>query len=365
MTVTWRPLALAAALIVTLTAAATAQTVIVAKAPPGASIEVGLNAASLRTDKADEQGVAKLPLDTLAAPGKTTTGKTEMDVRVFVDVCEKSRRVWLVETGWQPPAAAAGCTRRELFGVFALQKGTTLVVDAGDQSQAVWIRQGPVPAHWLDPNAQPETTGGPEWPMATGLVLFGGAGAGQYSDSATVACGAGAECSSTDVRPTFRVGAEFWFGRFLAVTGTYLKPMKMEARGYGPGYQFTTTLLPNVATIGGKAGVPIGRVRLYAEGGVVYQRSNLQTIQTMDDITVTVNDESTTFPGGTQEFNLQTSGWSWTVGGGGEIWIKRKWAVYGEVGRAGLKGSPRAGGEGSLDDKLLYVVGGLRFRVGR
>jgi hypothetical protein len=363
MTGTWRPLALAAALILASAAAATAQTVTVAKAPRGAAIELGLNAASVGKATADENGVASFPLNLLESRG-SKTGKTEMGVRVHVDICENSRRVWLVETGYQPPAATAGCTQRELFGTFALLKVTTLVVDVGSENQAVWIRQGAAPAHWLDPNAPIDTGGGPAWPMATGLVLFGGAGIGTYGSAGEVACGTGVECSASELRPTFRAGADFWFNRFMAVTGSYLKPMKMEANGSGEGFRFETTLLPNIGTIGGKVGLPAGRLRLYGEAGGVYQRSNFQTVQTTDDRTVSSDDQTATFPGGTQEFNLQTSGWSWMIAGGGEIWIKRAWAVYGEAGRTGLKGSPIAGGEGSLDDTLWWVLGGVRFRLG-
>lgn len=362
MTVTWRPLALAAALIVTLAAAATAQTVIVTKTPPGTSVSLGVNASTVKSGTADANGVTTLPLDVLAARG-SKTGKTEMDVRVFVDVCEKVRHVWLTQTGWQPPAIEAGCTRHELFGLFALQKGTSLVIDAAEQNQAVWIRQGQPPANWLDPNAKPDSSGGPSWPMATGLVLFGGAGIGKYANSSAIACGVGADCTASNLQATFRVGGDFWFGRFLAATGSYLKPLHMQARGSGGGYSFLTTLSPNIGTIGAKVGLPAGRVRLYGEVGGVYQRSNFQTTQTNDPRTVTVNGQDTTFPGGTQVFNLQTSGWSWMVGGGGEIWVKRRWAIYGEVGRTGIKGSPVAGGEGQLDESLWYIVAGVKMRL--
>jgi hypothetical protein len=364
MTGTWRPLALAAALIVTLAAAATAQTVIVTKTTPGTSVSVGINATPVGTGTSDGEGVASVPLNTLAASAKDSTAKTEMDVRVFVDVCEKARSVWLIETGWQPPAAGPGCVRHELFGTFSVRNVTTLVVDAGEEVQSVWIRQGNAPAHWLDPNAAPEPDK-PEWPMATGFVVFGGGGIGTYAAAEAIACGTGTECNSSHYRFTTRVGGEFWFGRFLAATGSYTKPYKMEAAGSGSGYRFTTTFAPNIATIGGKGGLPFGRFRLYAESGGTYQRSNLQTIQTMDSRTVTVNDEPTTFPGGTQEFNLQTSGWSWYMAGGVEVWLKKRLGMYFEGGRVSMLGDPIAGGEGALNDRVVYLLGGLRFRVSK
>jgi hypothetical protein len=366
MTGTWRPLTFAAAIIVTMAAAATAQTVIVAKTPPGTAVELGVNAKAVGTATSDNQGVATFPLNTLEKAGPKVTGKTEMDVRVFVDVCDKSRRVWLTETGWQPPAVDAGCVRRELFGLFSLQRNTSLVVDAAEQNQAVWIRQGPVPAHWLDPNAQPETTGGFLFPLPTGLSLFGGAGAGLYGNIGAVACGSGTECTTQETKFAIRAGADFWINRFMAATGSYLRPVEMKATGSGSGFRFTTTLLANVATFGGKIALPARRARVYGEGGGVYQRSNLQTTQSINPIVITGDDgDVVVSPGGTQVFNMQTAGWSWYAGGGVEIWVKKTWAVFGEAGRVSLQGSPRAGGEGHLDDSLIYAIGGVRLHVGR
>ena len=140
-----RLLLLAAALTVTVAAGqATAQTVVVTKAPPGAAVELGLNAATIGTATADAAGIATLKVD-LESRGR----KPNADVRIFVDVCEKARRVTLVETGWEAPPPAAGCTRHEIFGVFYLQKITTLVVSAAEEAQAVWLKQGPAPDAWL------------------------------------------------------------------------------------------------------------------------------------------------------------------------------------------------------------------------
>jgi len=40
------------------------------------------------------------------------------------------------------------------------------------------------------------------------------------------------------------------------------------ATGSGTGYRFTTTLSPNIATIGGKGGFPYGRVRVYGDTAI-------------------------------------------------------------------------------------------------
>jgi len=240
-------------------------------------------------------------------------------------------------------------------------------VDAAEQNQAVWIRQGALPASWLDPTAKPESGGNSEWELATGLVLWGGGGLGMYGDSGLFACGANVEeCTISDKVLSFRGGADFWLNRYLAVTGSYLKPLQMETTGSGSTYRFTTTLGPNIATFGGKVGIPLNRGRIYGEGGGTYQRSNFQTTESVNPIVVTnSNGDEVVFPGGTQVFNFQTAGWGWYAGGGAEIWIKKRWAVYGEYGRATVEGSPRAGGEGSLSETVSYFMGGVRIGFAR
>jgi hypothetical protein len=360
MTETWRPLALAAALIVTVAAAATAQTVIVTRTPPGTAVELGVNATAAGKATSDAKGTATIPLNTLE-PAKSPTGKTEMDVRVFVDVCEKARHVWLAERGWQPPAVEAGCSRREMFGVFSLQRITSLVIEASEENQSVWIRQGAVPTTWVDPNLQLETTR-EKWEMATGLVLFGGAGFGKYLWSDLVACGNSTDsCVAANYHMTYRAGVAFWLNRFVGVTGGYFKASQFKTRGAGSGYRFTTTLAPDVATVGAIGGFSIGRARVYAEGGGTYERSNLQTTESINPILG--NDGSVSSEGGTQVLNLQTSGWAWYAAGGMEVWVNNKWGLFGEMGRMGINGQPRAGGEGYLNETVAYTIGGVRLRL--
>jgi hypothetical protein len=365
MTGTWRPLVLAAALIVTMAAAATAQTVIVTRTPPGTAVELGVNATPIGNATSDAKGVASIPLNTLQ-PRAAASGKTEMDVRVFVDVCEKKRNVWLTETGWQPPAIAAGCTRREMFGVFSLLQTTSIVVEAAEANQAVWIRQGPVPSAWLDPNAQVETPRESNWEMATGLILFAGTGPVKYIWTDLVGCGTNNDvCTPNDWQMAYRTGVDFWLNRFVAVTGGYFKALEWQARGSGSGYRFKTTLTSDVATVGVKGGISISRVRVYLDVGGTYQRSNLQTTQSVNPITGSGTNGETIIvsEGGTQVFNMQTSGMNWYLAGGLEVWVKRNWGLYTEVGRMGLHGTPRAGGEGGLEDTLGYAVTGIRLRV--
>jgi hypothetical protein len=356
----WRPLALAAAFItVAAVGSAPAQTVTVAKAPPGAALELALNGTTIQTAKADDKGAGPMPFE---IPG----GKDVLDVRVFVDVCDQARKVTLVETGWQPAPMVAGCVRHELFGVFEVRKVTTLVVDAAEQNQAVWIRQGKPPASWLDPNLEPERdSGGFEWPMATGLVVFGGAGASTVSNFAGIACGTEQNCSDSSMRLTFRAGAEFWLGKYLAASGSYLKPIKAEAVGSGTGYSFTSQQIADIVTFAGKVGLPFNRVRLWIEAGGLYHRTTMVTDQIVNDIVVTSGDTTTTFPGGAHRTLLQTAGFGWIIGGGGEVWLTKKLAMYGELSRASVSGKPRAGGEGQIDDGYTSFIGGMKYHLGR
>ncbi len=357
----WWPLALAAAFIVTAAAgAATAQTVIVTKAPPGAAVEVGLDTTTIATATADGTGLATLTVD-LSAHG----GKSETDVRIFVDVCQQTRRVTLVETGYQPSQAAPGCTRREIFGVFYLQKVTTLVVNAAEDSQAVWIRQGPAPGHWLSNEAaggSAET--GSALRVPTGFSLFGGGGVGKYANAVSVSCGTGPQCTGNDVRLAGRVGGDFWFTPYVAASASYLRPASAPTAGAGTDYTFTSSQSLNVATMTAKVGVPFRSFRLYGEGGATYTWGTLTTKETTNDRTVTINGVPQTVPGGTQTFELKTGGWGWTIGGGLEMWVKHSIALYAEFGRAKLGGKAVGGGEGSLDETLTYAVAGVRLHLG-
>jgi hypothetical protein len=356
-----RLLLLAAALTVTgAVGAANAQTVVVTKAPPGATVELGLNADAIGTAKADAAGIATLPVN-LTAHGR----RAETDARIFVDVCEQARRVTLVEVGWQPPPPAAGCTRREIFGVFYLKSVTTVVVSAAEQAQAVWIKQGPAPESWLkDAPTGNSRDDRPGPGVPSGLVFFGSAGISNYANAAAVSCGAGTECASDESRLSGRFGGEYWVRPFVGVSVSYLKPGAATTNGSGSGYRFNSSLSPNLVTITGKVGVPFGRVRLYGEVGTDYNWTTLSTTETLDETTLTLDDGSTTVvPGGTQNFELKTDGWNWTWGAGAEVWIAQKAAVFGEFSWAKVTGKTSGGGEGSLDETLMSIFVGIRFRL--
>jgi hypothetical protein len=357
-----RLLLLAAALTVTVAAGqAAAQTVVVTKAPPGATIELGLNGATIGTATADATGIATLKAD-LESHG----GKPSADVRIFVDVCEKARRVTLVGAGGEAPPAAAGCTRHEIFGVFFLQKITTLVVSAADEAQAVWLKQGPAPDAWLrDLPPESEKKTGADLQVPKGLVLSVGAGLSKYANASTVSCGTRSACASDNTQIAVRIGGDYWIRPYVAISGSYLRPWGATATGSGTGYRYETTLNPNVVTITGKAAAPFGRFRLYGEAGATYNWTARTTTQTMEEQTLNIDGLPVVVPGGTQVFKLETDGWSWMWAGGGEFWLSPIAAIWGEFSWVKLVGKATAGGEGTLDDSLTSVVGGIRLSLGK
>jgi hypothetical protein len=362
MRVSWRPLALAAAFIATIVAGpASAQTVTVTKAPPGVSIQLVLDTTTVATATADEKGIATLGVDL-----KKQRDKTETDVRIFVDLCGQARRVTLVESGYQPDQAAPGCTRHEIFGVFYLRPITTLVVNVSAEAQGVWIAQGPAPLRWLGnevAGGSAEQTGSALY-VPNGFHIFGGGGFGKYSTAVDVSCGVNTTCTGRGTRLAGQVGFDYWITSNLAIAGYYLRSANPATAGSGPGYAFTSSLASNVAVVTGKVGVPFGKMRLYAQGGVTHTWATLTTTETVADRVVDVNGTIITTPGGTQTFTQPTRGLGWTLSGGSEFWWRRSMAFYVEFGRAGLRGASVRGGDAALDDAMLYTMAGFRFRLG-
>lgn len=364
MKVSWRRLALVAALYVTVgVGAAGAQTLIVRNAPPGSKVELVLNATTIGSTTVPAEGNATLPVN-LAAHG----GKAETDAHIFVDVCEGVRRVFLVEPGQQPAVPQVTCTRRELPEWFVLRHVTTLVVDVGAPTPNLWLRQGPVPKEWLvdqAPQADEGEEGGRNWrPSPKGLVLFGGGGLASISKFGGLACGNVADCNSDGSGLAYSAGAALWITRFLAVEAAFLKPPDATVTGTGDGLQFDSALDLKLFTLAGKVAVPLGPVRIYGKGGANYHRGNGTTTQTIDDTTVTVGGVVTTVKGGTQTFELKTDGWGWLYGGGIEAWVTGSFALYGEAGYTAAKGKSMSGGEGEIDERVTYAVAGVRVRIG-
>src|SRR2546430_4962910 len=149
MTRCWRPLALTAALHVTagLGAAAAAQTLFVRNAGPGTPVEVVVNGTKAGAGTADAGGDA-----TVAFSLQAQTGKDEMDANVYVETCDKTRRVLIVDAGRAPGPAGSGCERAQISGLYWVRAGKTPVVGGGGVAPHLPLIQGP---HHPPPPAPP------------------------------------------------------------------------------------------------------------------------------------------------------------------------------------------------------------------
>jgi hypothetical protein len=352
MTRSWRPLVLAAVFnVMACVGVAAAQTVMVRNAQPGTTVEVVVNAATVGSGTVDANGNAAIELNLAAA-----AGKPQMDADVFVDTCETKRRVLIVERGQPSSPQGSDCQRRDDLGFFLVRRVSTIVVNLATTPPTVMLRQG-------DVSLDPGDLGGLTAP--SGLVVFGGAGMAQFADAVAVACGNVTECSGEDFRFAYAAGLEFWFTRFLAAEASYIKSQKVVAEGSATGFRFDSSLDPYIISIAGKVGIPARRARFYGKVGGTYHRAIIETTQTNDERTITIDDVPQTIPGGTQSFELTTGGWGWLFGGGGEFWLKPSFGLYGEVLRGALKGSALDDEEGAIDERVNAFVVGARVRIWR
>jgi hypothetical protein len=338
----WRLPAVAAVLAAT-AAVASAQTVMVRHAPANMSVELLLNDAVAATGTTNPDGEVSLDLK-MPEPGA-------MDANIFVDVCEKSRRVLVVDRNKRPSPPPAGCERREISGVFWVRRINTLAVDVGGLQPSMLLVKGsytPPRPSTVDENG--ETTSTPHRPSPTGLNLFGGAGFGQFTNVLPVACGNASPCAGNNGGLGYTFGATYWVTRWLAAEGSFLKPRKSTAKG-GDTFAFNSAFDVDVYTITAKAAIPAGPVRIYGLGGTNYHQSTLTMVETIETLT--------------QTFTQKTHGWNWVYGGGVEGWVTKKVALYGEVSRAKIKGPAEDKGEGFVDDHLRFFSFGARILLSR
>jgi hypothetical protein len=336
----WRLLAIAAALNMTAGAArAAAQTVLVRNAPPGIDVEALLNDAV--TAKGTTSPSGEVSLD-LKLPG------TELDANIYVDVCGKSRRVLVVDHNKRPSPPPDGCDRREISGVFWVRPINTLVVDVGPAQPSMLLIRGtynpPKP-----PPAEGDEAAHTLFPTPTGLTLFGSGGLGQFRDAIAVTCG-NVACNGHDGGLAYSFGGGYWFTRWLGVQGGYLRPRQVAAKG-GDTFTFDSKFDVDVFTVAGMIGIPMGRVRAYGLAGGDYHQSTTNLTETIDTAT--------------QLFTQRTHGWALVVGGGGEVWVTKKVALFSELSVSRIKGKAEDKGEGQVDDRLRYFGIGVKVRLSR
>jgi hypothetical protein len=273
------------------------------------------------------------------------------------------RRVVVADRAVQPPPSGA-CSRVQIEGLFLVQRVTTLVINLGSTPPTILTRQGSAPAEWLrtGPQAAPRQRA----PQPAGLVLFGGGGLGGFRDFGLVACGNNVPtCSSDDSAGLLTAGVSYWFSPYVAADASFIKPAKLTASGSGDLYRFDSDLDGGIVTLSGQAGAPIGPVKIFGKFGATYHEATFTTTQTVDDSTVIVDDVPQTIPGATQTIQTRTGGWGWLVSGGAEVWFTRMIGVYGEAGMLAVKGSDQSNGEAEIDDRVKFVLAGVRVRVPR
>jgi hypothetical protein len=330
-----RPLVLAAAISLTAGAAvAGAQTVIVRQGPAGSAVEVFVNSTQVGAGTVAASGDVIVPLK-LPAP----VGRTDMDARVHVDVCDKVHRVQIVERTALVPAVDAGCERKDIPGLFSVRRITTLVINVGGPTPTLLLIQG---KYSLDPKKV--------WsPWPAGLVVSGAGTFTRVADTPARACGDVTGCSEDGSGFGYAGSATFWFNRLFAVEAAYIKPADATGSGSGDNFTFDSALDAHIFTFTGQIAAPIEKVRLYGHGGMNYHDAVFETSETLGGIS--------------HDLQLKTTGWSWNFGGGMEAWIRPSVALYAGFDFINLKGKASGSNEGRLDDKLTVIQVGARVRL--
>jgi hypothetical protein len=350
----WRPLVTAAVLSTTAGAGwASAQTIIVKKATPGASVQATFNAGAPVTATAEPDGIARVPLTLVS-------GDDETVVRVYFDRCDTRIRVALTGRDIEPPNPDTACTRRDLSGVFVLRRATTLVIDASETVPTILISQGPPPPEWL---LEGDLSLLVIRNAPVGIMAYGSLGITRMTDTVQTFCGSNTTCAGSNIRPSFSGGVTWWIARFMAAEAGYAAPMDVHAEGTGDAFVFDSRLEAEYFTVAGKVGLPVRQFRPYFTAGGNWHRSTSTTEQITDDIVRTIDGAQVTFPGGTHTVAFRTEGWGWLFGGGLEAWVTDRTAIFVDFRTSKLKGPNVDGGEGGIDKQITSYEFGVRFNL--
>jgi hypothetical protein len=346
MTSPLRLLGVAAALNVSLgLGTAAAQRVMVRHAPAASAVEIVLNSETVGTGTVEESGDVTIPF---TLPEKD--GKAELDAYVYVDTCAKVRRIVIADATRPVPPPGEGCDRREISGLFWIRRLNTIVIDLAPVNPTLLLISGSyTPPQPRTPEEEASGESIPHAPLPRGFVMFAGGGITAYRDALSLACGTAQTCSGDSSPYAYTFGATYWFTRNFAVEGSFLHPQKLKAEG-GDGYAFDTTLNADIWNILGKAGVQGGPMRIYGQGGLSYHQATHTTNQTIGEAS--------------QRFERQTNGWSYVFGGGAEIWVKPRIAIFGEVDLAKVKGNATDESEAKIDDRARSILAGIRVHIG-
>lgn len=331
-------------------AAAGAQTVIVRRAPSGATVEVAINATLAGSAEADADGRATV------AVSREASITADMPARISVDVCDTRRRVNVVDGTARGLPPDPGCVRQDVSGIFVVRAISTLVVDLYPEGPTLLLIQGR-----FNPDAPPKTWAG----APTGFVVFGGGGLTSFADTGVNACGTVSTCNQDGMGLGYQAGAAFWLKPFLGGEIAYVAPADPTVEGAGPTYRFDSALDARVVTAAGLLGVPVGPVRFFGKVGANYHQATFSTTQTIEPATLVIDEATIQVPGSTQTLEHRTGGWGWLFGGGMDVWLSRWFGVYGEFSFAKIKGTDLDDGEAEIEDRLSTIMVGARVRIGR
>ena len=335
-----------------------AQTVVVINAAPGTAIEFVLESAVVGTGTVDAKGTAVIQAN------ESALGTRRLDGLVRVDNCGPAKRIVIFDRSQAPPPGGL-CDRVEIAGLFLVQSRTSLVFDLGSPKPTMRVRQGAVPSEWVQGASDLPRTARVRDSVQppTGLIVFGGAGAGHFRDFTLLQCGASIICGGDDSPALLNGGVSYWFLPYVGVAASYVKPHPITAWSAQDAFQFDSKMDPDVFTGALQGGVPVGPVRIVGTLGATYHRATLTINQTMVDATATVDGVTLPITGGSQTIQTQTAGWGWMWNGGAEWWVLRQLAIYGEYGQLTLKGSDRRGSEAAINERVDYFVFGAKWRV--
>ena len=337
-----------------------AQTIFVTNAPPGTTVEFMLNSTVIGSAQADASGVARVG----ASPD--ALGSPQITALLRVDSCGSTSRIVVFNRDLEAPPVGA-CTRSEVAGLFVVQPVTSLVFDLRRSTPSVRLRQGPPPSEWLISAEAGEVQAAAKPPvklfeLPARFMVFGGGGMSDGGQFTEVQCG-NLSCVSDNTPYLWTGGLDYWFGSFVGVEGSFIKPSNLSASFSDSDLNFNTESESGVFTASALGGFPLGPVRLVGKLGATYHRATLTTVETVPTQTAIVDNVEQVVVGGTQTIQVQTSGWGWLWTGGLEAWLTGPVGFYGEVGMLTVQGKDRQGGPTRVDDTLLFFIAGAKLRI--
>jgi len=353
-----RPLLVAAVLCAVLPgAAAEAQTVIARHVPEGATVQANIAGTPAVAATIDPEGNAVVSLDTL-------DGKAEVSERIYVFACDTRRQIVLADRGAPVPSLGPGCTVRELPGVYVVRRGTTLVIDLEETPPTVRIAQGRAPRLWLK-DIEPGSGPLPREALYR-LGVFAGGGFSIYRGVADATCGDASGCRAGDATIGTTVGISYWLSPWIGAEVSYAKDAKLTASGQpSASSTFTSETDPETFMVGGKVGMTVNRVGLYARGGANFHRATTLETDVLPSITRVVNGITVILPGGTLTTGYRTQGWGWLTGGGLDVRATDRFGIYLDARLARISGTARDESPAVRDTLTMSFQMGLRFSLVR